>query len=55
MDWKRWMQFAMLGSGELESICHLAGTRFDRAVLRHLRGEQIVCRQRHETGLRHAG
>jgi hypothetical protein len=44
MDWKRLLQFALLGSSDLEQDAILLGTRFARPVLRHLRGTQIVCR-----------
>ena len=45
MDWKRLVQFALLGSSDLEQYAILLVRAFARAVLRHLRGKQIVCRQ----------
>ena len=48
MDWKRLVQFALLGSSELEQYAILL-IRLSIGLLRHLRGTQIVCRRRHET------
>src|SRR5580704_17633257 len=39
---------------QLGALCHPAGTRIDRVVLRHLRRKQIVRRRWHETCLRDA-
>ncbi len=49
MDWKRLLEFALLGSGDLEHDAILLGPRLDRVVLRHLRGKQIVYRRLNQT------
>ncbi len=45
VDWKRLVQFALLGSSDLEQYAILLVRVFARAVLRHLRGKQIVRRR----------
>jgi len=54
VDWKRLVQFPLLGSSDLKQYAILLVRSFDRAVLRHLRGKQIVCR-RHQAIVRNGG
>ena len=51
MDWKRLVEFALLGSADIGTVRHPVGARFDRTVLRHLWSQQVVCRRRYEAGL----
>lgn len=54
MDCKRLVQFALLGSGDLEQYAVLLVRVSIRAVLRHLRGEQIVYRRQSANYVRNA-
>ena len=54
MDWKRLVQFALLGSSDLEQYAILLVRTFARTVLRHHRGKQIISRRRHANYVRNA-
>jgi hypothetical protein len=53
VDWKRLVQFALMASSDWEQYAILLA-RFARAVLRHLRGKQIVRRRQHANFVRNA-
>ena len=54
MDWKRLIQFALSGSGDLEQYAILL-VRVSIACSLPSPGKQIICRRRHQTCLRNAG
>ncbi len=54
MDWKRLVQFALLGSSDLEQYAILLVRVSIGLFFAISGGKQIVCRRRHETCLRNA-
>jgi hypothetical protein len=53
VDWKRLVQFALLGSGDLEQSAGLVRVSIG-LFFRHLRSKQIVCRRQQATYVRNA-
>ena len=54
MDWKRLIQFALSGSGDLEQYAILL-VRVSIGLFFAISAKQIICTRRHQTCLRNAG
>ena len=54
MDWKRLVQFALLGSSDLEQYAIFLVRLSLGRVLRHLRGQEVVCCRQQANYVRNA-